>query len=505
MKTASEYESLHDFISHIRSLANSYPGGFTYVDSGQVIRMANSVTLGWLGIREEQMVGKTVVEFTGPDRYRELRPHIEKALSGEYATFDRTLIYPVAGKKEIHTVYVPDIDSNGRVRGYFSLITDLTEQNKTERALRHAHKMEALGQLSSGIAHDFNNLLMVIHGSIELALLELAESSPLRPNLDRAQNATKRGIVLTKRLLGFSKQNQLGLELLNLNKVVGNLQGFFTHSLTANIEFNTQLADDLWSVHVNAGDLEDSLLNLILNARDAMGGVGSITVRTYNLTRNGQDYAVFSIQDTGQGIADNLKDKIFEPFYTTKEREKGTGLGLSLVYGFVQRSGGEIELESELNKGTTFRILLPRVDSAEMHVGFLEPTTEPLPCGTEVVLLVDDEVDLLVTVRHMLERLGYTILEASSMQGALAILQRGLNVDLLFSDIVLSREDNGYALMQKARALQPSLKVLLTTGFDYSEQRNPGGELQPEHYILRKPYRLEDLARRVRAVLDEHR
>ncbi len=489
--------------SQIQTLADSFPGGFTYVDSNQVIRMVNSVSLAWLGIRKDQILGKTVQEFTGPDRYRELQPHINKALAGQYASFDRTLIYPVAGKKEIHTVYVPDIDDEGKVRGYFSLITDLTERNRTERALHHAHKMEAVGQLSSGIAHDFNNILMVIHGSIELALMELSESSPLLPNLQRAQHATKRGIVLTKRLLGFSKHNQLGLELLSLNKVIANLQGFFTKSLTANIEFITTLAEDLWSVHVNAGDLEDSLLNLIINARDSMSGVGRIAISTYNLTREGRDYAVFSIQDTGTGIADNLKDKIFEPFYTTKEREKGTGLGLSLVYGFVQRAGGEIELESELNKGTTFRILLPRCDDATVNVNFLVASSEPLPLGTETVLLVDDEADLLVTVRGMLEKLGYRILEASSVQAALAVLQSGVKVDLVFSDIVLSREDNGYSLMQRARALQPALKVLLTTGFDYAEQLNPNGELQPEHYILRKPYRLEDLAKRIRSVLDE--
>lgn len=503
MKTDSELESLHEFLSHIQTLANSFPGGFTYVDSGQVIRMVNSTSLAWLGIRREQMVGKTVLEFAGPDRYRELQPHIERALTGEYASFDRTLIYPAAGKKDIHTVYVPDIDPGGEVRGYFSLITDLTERHRTERTLRHAHKMEALGQLSSGIAHDFNNLLMVIHGSIELAQLEVAKDSALRANLDRAQHAAERGIVLTKRLLGFSKQNQQGLELLSLNKVIAGLQGFFTHSLTANIEFRTQLADKLWNVHVNAGDLEDSLLNLIVNARDAMGGVGRITIRTYNLTRNGQDFAVFSIEDTGHGIAENLKDKIFEPFYTTKEREKGTGLGLSLVYGFVQRSGGDIELESELDRGTTFRILLPRRDSAQVDASFAKAAAEPPPVGSEVVLLVDDEADLLVTVRHMLERLGYTILDASSMQGALAILRRGLKVDLLFSDIVLSREDNGYSLMRKARELQPGLKVLLTTGFDYAEKEAPAAGPEPEHYILRKPYRLEDLAKRVRAVLDE--
>ena len=394
---------------------------------------------------------------------------------------------------------------------FIGTVQDLTEKKQIEMALRRSHKMEAVGQLSGGLAHDFNNLLSIVIGNLDF-LTRLTQDDPklLEPVLS-ALNAALRGGRLTERMLGFSQQSQAAVKPTDVNKVLDGMGDIIAKSLTAQVTINVELTDDLWLSDIDPGELEDALLNLSLNAGDAMPQGGTFTIKTGNISLDEDyarlnpdvkpgDYVKISTSDTGTGIAADIVEKIFDPFFTTKDVGKGTGLGLSMVYGFAQRSKGHLDVTSEPGHGATFHLYLPRT-RAQAHTQPVGAAAGEVPGGTESILVVDDEKELAAMTRINLENLGYTVFVAHDADEALDCLRNGSAIDLLFTDVVMPGERNGYDLAREAADLDPGLKVLMTSGFS----RKPDGDEKLIKLFkdrVRKPYQHKILAEKIRRTLD---
>jgi len=404
-------------------------------------------------------------------------------------------------------------DADNRVTGYLVVNIDITEHRQTEEALRRSQKMEAIGQLSGGIAHDFNNILGAILGNIELLELQTTVDEKTKKRFDTIKHSAQRAVDLTRQLLGFSSSAPSSIKVTNINRVIESMQTLISHSLTPQVEVEHRLAAELWSTMIDAGDFEDALLNLALNARDAMAGRGRLTIATSNITLDEKycslnpgviagDYVQLAVSDTGKGITDEQMDHIFEPFFTTKEQGKGTGLGLAMVFGFVKRSGGSIKVHSEAGTGTTFRIYLPRTRKQEQSVNESSMQTEVIPRGHETILAVDDEKQLLDLVEESLQEQGYRVLTASNGRQALQVLAEEPAIDLLFSDVVMPGGINGYELAEQATAQYPKLKVQLTSGFtEKAVVRN--GQASFKANLLSKPYTQKEMILRMRELLSE--
>ncbi len=404
--------------------------------------------------------------------------------------------------------------SNG---GVVSIQSDITLERKMEEALRRSQKMEAVGQLTGGIAHDFNNILNVILGNLEL-IEELAENSPETEKLaEAALKSVNRGSDITKKLLSFARKETAVTKRISVNKLVQDMQGLIARSLTASIEVCFQPDNELWDVEIDPGDLEDALLNLSLNARDAMPDGGILNIRTTrhsihndssrtDLPLPAGDYVKLSVSDSGTGMAKSIRDRALEPFFTTKDQGKGTGLGLSMVYGFTERSGGHISLHSEPGLGTTVNLYLPRAKGIELS-GHTSSNATQNTGGEEKILIVDDEVALLEVASSILAKQGYEVLKATSGQEALTLLQGNPDTDLLFTDVIMPGGLDGFQLAAKARKLFPDLKILMASGYtrfrespdsqDYDILRSLSDRL------LQKPYSRAILTRTVRKTLDE--
>ena len=340
---------------------------------------------------------------------------------------------------------------------------------------------------------------------------ELDEKAQKR--IDGIKHSASRAANLTRQLLGFSRREPASEKAININRVISDMSSLITQSLTPQVEVEQQFADDLWKARLDPGDFEDALLNLVLNARDAMNGRGQLTIETRNAVLDEAycahnpgakpgEYVQLAVSDNGEGIASEKQDHIFEPFYTTKEQGKGTGLGLAMVFGFVKRSRGYIKLYSEPGIGTTFHLYLPGITGENETVRQTHNQAREIFRGSETLLIVDDEASLLELARESLQAQGYRIITAVNGKQALEKLAEGPAVDLLFSDVVMPGGINGFELAEQAKAKYPRLKVLLTSG--YSKKvvaRN--GQARFETNLLNKPYALADLAQRVRSLLDE--
>ncbi len=387
---------------------------------------------------------------------------------------------------------------------------DLTEKEQIEEALRRTQKMDAIGQLTGGIAHDFNNILGIIIGNLSLleTLHKLDEKT--RKRLGVIRHSTERAIELTRQLLGFSRRTSAASQTASLNDIIRQTSSLIDQSLTPQIEVEYRFAEDLWLADINTGEFEDTLINLSLNARDAMQGRGRLTIETHNSVLDdaycqinpgvspGQ-YVQLTVSDNGEGVARENLSRIFEPFYTTKEQGKGTGLGLAMVFGFVKRAGGHIKVYSETGIGTTFRIYLPRAQQNHQSHKPVE-ARQDLMHGEGVILVVDDEWELLALIEETLQMQGYTVYTAENAAEALQLLAQHPEVDLLFSDVVMPGEMNGYELAEQAAARHPNLKVLLTSGYtETAIARN--GQARFNANLLSKPYTLHDLTRRVHYML----
>jgi len=401
-------------------------------------------------------------------------------------------------------------DNEGRGRRIAGSLGDITDYKQSEEALRRTQKMEAIGRLTGGISHDFNNLLSIIIGNLDILRDGFALPDVARAKVESALKAALRGAKLTKRLLAVSRQLPAAQKVSNINAVVQSMQDILARALTSEITIETHPAPDLWLAEIDTGDLEDTILNLAINARDAMPKGGHFVIETSNQILDAEyakrnpgvvpgEYVLLAVSDTGVGMSKLILERAFEPFFTTKPAGQGTGLGLSMVYGFVKRSRGHIAIYSEVGYGTTVRIYLPRSASAASRTAVVSNDEEPLPRGTETVLVVDDEADLRTLAVDYLADLGYRTVAAESAAHALEILDKTDGIDLLFTDVLMPGGMNGYDLAQRAMQRHPNLKILLTSGF--TRHSTDPGLAGLSNGLLAKPFRKTELAHRVREVL----
>jgi signal transduction histidine kinase len=388
---------------------------------------------------------------------------------------------------------------------------DITSEIEAEHRLMQAQKMEAIGQLTGGIAHDFNNLLAVVLGNLEFMDDILEPDSELAVFKDNATRATLRGAELTQRLLAFSRRQTLLPVATDVNELVNDLTALLNRTLGERVDIKCRVGDGLAPVMIDPGQLENALLNMAINARDAMPGGGTLVIETENAETGpetaGEDtaagpFVVISLTDSGVGIPESLRDRIFEPFFTTKEFGKGSGLGLSMVYGFVKQSGGHITVDKGPGKGTVFRLYLPQARPTELHGMHTALPDDSMPGGSESILVVEDELAVRDNLCALLKRLGYQVYAANDGAEALDLLDSIPRVDMLIMDMVMPRGMDGLAVADAVRERRGPVKVLFTSG--YAERANTNaGEPGSGTAFLPKPYRRTVLAQVVRHLLDE--
>ena len=392
------------------------------------------------------------------------------------------------------------------------LEAEIVERERAQDKLRESQKLEAIGQLTGGIAHDFNNLLTVVVSNLDILCESIETDAEQRELFDAALRSALRGAELTKRLLAFGRRQSLEPKVIDINARLPDMVLMLKRTLGEQLRISAALGKELWPVYADASQIEDALLNLSINARDAMPNGGELVIETANArldeayaAQNAEvktgEYVMLSVHDTGTGMPPEVIARAMEPFFTTKEQGKGTGLGLSMIYGFAKQSGGHLKIYSEVGFGTTVKLYLPRAQASEAIEAEAPSTTrQAMPTGSESILLVEDNDDVRQAARRQLADLGYRVRIATNGPAALAVLESGDCFDLLFSDVVMPGGMTGYDLAIAARRLQPRLKVLFATG--YAKAPPAGDALGTRIPVLRKPYRKQELAHRVRETLD---
>ncbi len=512
-------EALKRSEAQYRRIVETAEEGIWIIDAESRTTFVNRKMTELLGYAVEELVGKPLWAFMDEEGWAIAGDNLEYHRQGikEHRNFkfrrkDGTELWAIVTTSAI-------LDQEEQPTGALWMVTDITqrkhaeeEKRAIEEQFRQSQKMEAIGRLAGGIAHDFNNLMTVISGYSQLSLSELKEGDPLRENLKEIKNATERAAGLTRQLLAFSRRQILNMKWVNLNNILQDLDKMLRRVLGEDIELVTVLAEDLWGVKTDPGQIDQVILNLAVNARDAMPGGGKLTVETANVeldesyarshtaVRPGH-YVRLTVSDTGVGISPEAKDWIFEPFFTTKEQGKGTGLGLSTVYGIVKQSGGNIWVYSELGRGTTFKVHLPRAD--EIIQTIAPKPTPPAPLeGSETILVVEDEEPVRALARKILQGYGYKILEAANGQEALCVAQERIaeKVHLLLTDVVMPGM-GGRELAERLMALRPEMKILYISGYTDTAIVHHG-VLDPGVAFLQKPFSPTTLARKVREELD---
>lgn len=509
--------------------------GLSELDLTGRFRRVNGALCHMLGRTEQELVGLHMDDIIHPDELEENRSLVKRLVAtGESFTLEKRYFKPDGNWVWISSSMSRLDDESGQPQGLIAVKTDITERrrveaalrdlndtleqrvgreiaerDKAEEALRQSQKMEAVGQLTGGVAHDFNNVLQIISGNLHLLQLQAGGDVMMRKRLDMAIAAVERGARLSSQLLAFARRQPLQPVVSNLGRLVSRMDDLLRRTLGEAIEIVTLIGSGLWNTLVDPGQIENVILNLAINARDAMQGAGRLTIEVGNTVLDeyyvnnlldvpsGQ-YVMLSVTDTGSGMTPDVLQRAFEPFFTTKREGEGTGLGLSMAYGFVKQSRGHIKIHSEPGQGTSVNIYLPRTLSDE------SPDEDGVRGqemgGNETILVVEDDAGVRTVVIDMLAALGYRVLAAENGADALEMLQRQ-HVDLLFTDVVMPGTLRSPELAVAARELQPDIAVLFTSGYPQNAIVH-GGRLDAGLELLSKPYRREDLARKLRHVFN---
>ncbi|WP_316164747.1 MULTISPECIES: CHASE3 domain-containing protein [unclassified Bradyrhizobium] len=513
---AAAYDELRRFSAILTNTFNSMAEGVLVVDPEGTIMLSNQAMGRFLGTN----VGKTFAEMQAANQFYESDAvtrivdeelPIARALCG--LSFDRreVVVKPTDGRPQFRLMVSgrPLRNSAGAISGAALVYHDVTDVHETERLLQQAQKLDAIGKLTGGVAHDFNNMLTIITGSIEV-LIDAVQDRPAAAEFAALiGRATDRCTELIRHLLAFARKQPLRPRDIDVNATVEDIAKLLRPTLGEQVEIRTVLADEDLIAHVDSAQLANALVNMAINARDAMPDGGRLLLETAKTTLDAAhaaanpgivpgSYVMVAVSDTGSGMPLEVKDRAFEPFFTTKDAGKGSGLGLSMVYGFVRQSGGHVKLQSEQNRGTTIRLYLPAAQATQQ----IETEHEQaLPHGRETILVVEDDPLVRDFVLAQLQGLGYTTLVASQASEALAIAARNQPFDLLFTDVIMPGGISGRQLAETIMTTRPALPVLYTSGYTGDEMVE-NRQLVPDALLLTKPYRRAELAQMVRRALD---
>jgi len=547
-------QALRQSQTELQLIINAMPILISYVDHEERFRLNNAAYLDWYGLTPQELYGRTIREVIGEEAYFLRAPYIAEALAGRPCSFSLYTPHRDGSSRHALMNYLPRHGADGSVNGFYIFVIDESERKKTEEALRnlnetleervsarteqlaqanqrlqnemfereraedalrHAQKMEAVGQLTGGIAHDFNNMLTGIIGSLDLMQRYIADgrADEIGRFTEAAVSSANRAAALTHRLLAFSRRQSLDRKTLNVNELIHSLEDLIRRTKGDPIELTLRLADDVWPISTDVSQLENALLNLVINARDAMPDGGELLIETANVYLDGNDittlepvkagdYLMLAVSDNGTGMTPSVRAKAFDPFFTTKPIGQGTGLGLSMIYGFAQQSGGHVSLDSLPNQGTCVRLYLPRLNLLEPERPVVE-TLSAAPTATcgETVVVVEDDPAVRMLVLDLLKELGYLAHEAADASAALPLLESDLRVDLLVTDVGLPGM-NGRQLAEIARQHRPGLKVLFMTGYAQKAAERQGF-LEDGMDMVAKPFSIEVLANKIREMINQ--
>lgn len=486
----------------------------SFVGKDYIYHAVNEAYLAAHQMKRDAIVGSSAAKLHGDKVFLEvIKPELDRCLAGENVRYAAWFDYPGLGHRFMDVMYNPYKDQKGEISGVVVCVHDLTEQRMLEEQLRQAAKMEAIGTLAGGVAHDFNNLMTVILGYSDIALQRVDKDNPVTKNIEQIRLAGQRAALLTSQLLAFSRKQVVQPKVIHLNEVIADTEKMLKRLIGEDIDLVSMLDPRLARVMADPGLIGQVIMNMAINARDAMPQGGKLTIETANVYL-GEDYArhhlevepghyaMLAVSDTGCGMDEATLSHIFEPFFTTKTKGKGTGLGLSVVFGIVKQSGGHIWVYSEPGKGTTFKVYLPTVEQDSESLDAGSERQEPPVGGVETVLLVEDDDLVRDLARISLQKYGYTVLEAHDGCEALKTCSSHEGpVHILVTDVVMPGM-NGRELAKRITSLCPAMKVLYISGYTDNAIVHHG-VLDAGTAFLQKPFTPEALARKVREVLDE--
>jgi PAS domain S-box-containing protein len=484
-----------------------------------VISSWNSGARAFKGYDEQEVLGKHFSMFYTPEDRAAGLPERAVAAAREHGRFEGEgwRVRKDGSRFWAHVVIDRILDDEGRLIGFAKITRDITEKREAQAALQRANealyqaqKLEAIGQLTGGVAHDFNNLLAVIVNGLDVLALQ-PQTPGATKVLDSMRRAAERGAALVQQLLAYARRQPLHPQTSDINRLILGFETVLRRAVPSAVGFELELEPDLPAVLLDAARFESTLLNLAVNARDAMPGGGGLKISTARATLAAGEvgalpaggYVRVRVADTGSGMAADVAARAFEPFYTTKEIGKGTGLGLSQVYGFVTQSGGDVVLDTAPGRGTTLSLYLPAVEAEPAAAAADGAPAEPDACEQRShdaarVLVVDDEPDVLEVTVELFRSMGYEVLTARSAGEALSLIEDGADVGLLFSDVMMPGGISGIELARRARAIAPEMRIVLASGYPLPALQQQHGALD-EFTLLTKPYRLADIVRSLRA------
>ena len=499
--TQAQFQSIMDH-SPMQVCLRDLQGRFIFV---------NKAYVEFSGETEERILGRTFHELR-PKEHADIVAAQDREVIAKRKAMQWEMAVPKPqGLRTVMIVKFPIYDKNGAVILVGSIVADVTEQKRAEQTIIQSQRIDSLGQLTGGIAHDFNNLLtsILLNADVLASVLD----DKLKPLAESVRMASERGADLTRRLLAFSRRQMLEPRPTDIRELLASMEPLMHRTLGEHIEIKTVHAAGLWYATIDPGQLENAVLNLAVNARDAMPNGGRLTIETSNVELDAEQIAAFpeskpgqyvmvAVGDTGCGMTADVAARAFEPFFTTKDVGKGTGLGLSMVYGFVKQSGGHVRITSEVGVGTVVRLYLPRSAEAEAAASATPAAARDLPRGNETILFVEDDPMVREHTGKQIVGLGYAVITAENAVDAMRLADDGYVPDLLFTDVVMPGGMNGRQLALKLRERWPNLRVLYTSGYAHG-QLTIDGESVPSKYVLGKPYRRADLAAKLREILDE--